>query len=113
VVREHLLAPFAIGKQHRFMRNDVDEPGHATACMMQRAYGGLGEQSSAVVAGNTHSMVQVGIELIAPESFQAILKRNALPQLAHRLVRQPFVEFRLPKQHNLQEFSFFGLEVRQ
>src|SRR5207253_5449153 len=39
--------------------------------------------------------------------------RNALPQLRQSRPHQPLFQFRLAGQHNLQQFSVRGLEVRE
>ena len=69
------------------------------------------EEIGAVIAGCPDTKHQVGADVISPERFQREVVSDPFLELAHARVGQSFVEFRLTKQDNMQEFVPVRLEV--
>ena len=68
-------------------------------------------KSVVICLDEAQAMADIARGLIACKRAQAVLERDALPELAHRFARQQNVELRLAEQHDLQKPVLFGLEI--
>ncbi len=106
-----LMRAAGIGGQQGLVGEDVDAPREALGASGDHVDGARRERVGAVVAGGTQAEVDVVADFARLERRQAEVLGDALAQLAHVVGGEPFVEFGLGEEGDLQELGGLRFEV--
>ena len=101
-------------REHRAVRDHVDEPRHPAGEAVRQSERRHGEEPrGAPLARDRQPVADVRDRLAVAERTHVPAERDALVQLRHRGVEEECPELRLADQHDAQELLRRGLEVRE
>src|SRR5205823_6418612 len=98
-------------EKQRLVREDVDEPWHASAAAVQRRDGIVAEERLAAVARDRQPMRDIGADFALGEAGQAVMKADALQELPDRFVLELPIELGLAEHHDVEELALLGLQI--
>lgn len=100
------LASLTKCREQCLVGEDVDQPWRPARCPANGSQGALRKYRLATITGNPQAMLQVQGNFFLAQPGQLLRKGNPLQQLPHGRVAQLLIQFRLPEQNDLDQFSF-------